>query len=797
MKAGFPCKWSVTVLLCTLVSPILLGATTWRVGSDVNDLPTIQAAVDKAVAGDIIVLSPGTYTGLGNWDVDLLGKAITVQSTDPRDPNTVAKTVIDCAESQGKSHQGFYVMNCDGAVLSGLTITHGVALAGGAVYCQNSTLDLTYCRILDNAALPGDDMDANGGPGGGLYSESSTVRIIGCLIRGNTAGNGIASNAGSAGIGGSGGGICGMRSQITVETSIITENAAGTGGAGGGIYGDRLDIANSLITGNRAGNGYGGGIWCAAGTVRQCTIAGNVAYGADANSEAGRGAGLFCTAETKVTGSILYGNTPDQLAGYDLRNVTYCNIKTPADPNEKGLAFEPPIFVLDGKWVNAKDLKTAAEPNDPNAVWVQGDFHLQTTSPLLDAGDPNYVAAANETDLDGNARVADAAVDLGAYESRALVPLYRFQSPTPEKNFYTISEAEKARVIQKYPDFWTFKGTACYVYSRASEPNLMPVYRFWSGQFLSHFYTINEEEKNRVIKLYPKAWEYDGVAFYAYPAGHQPAGTIPVYRFWSNTLGGHSYTTDEAEKSRLTSLPKAWLSEGIAWYAYADSQQGVVDPNAVAYEFSGGASEAVCTLSLKALLDGKEVTIDHPDVAYIADTGSMKMAVDLGAMKTTLRELLWQSTSLPHIATIGGDKDAVQIPIVLTTSVMFWGQTARGPFGIDPNMLTFPTTASGDLPGTDKETFTIDGSITVNGNKLDIGLVQRATGFATGKAGTFDTSALPGQLSVRMDGTFQWSRQGQQDLLLQTTVKGGVLQLYVVSSQIQTTGVWPGRKSSP
>ena len=46
MKAGFLCKWSVPVLLCALVSPILLGATTWRVGSDVNDLPTIQAAVN-------------------------------------------------------------------------------------------------------------------------------------------------------------------------------------------------------------------------------------------------------------------------------------------------------------------------------------------------------------------------------------------------------------------------------------------------------------------------------------------------------------------------------------------------------------------------------------------------------------------------------------------------------------------------------------------------------------------------------------------------------------------------------
>lgn len=918
MKAGFPCKWSVPVLLCALVSPILLGATTWRVGSDANALPTIQAAVDTAVDGDTIVLSPATYSGAGNWDVDLLGKALTIQSADPLDPNTVARTIIDCADAQGKPHQGFYVVDCNGAVLSGLTITHGLALAGGAVYCRDSTLDLTYCRILDNAALPGDDMDATGGPGGGVYCDSSTVRVIGCLIRGNKAGDGAASKDRQAGAGGSGAGICGVSSQITVESCVITENtagaggksdqaragnggdggglfgdsirlidstvslniagaggqgtpsgrggwggglcaetatmdrttiqanragdggravvtaktAAGWGGDGGGIYSrDRLDIANSLITGNRAGRGYdtdaagsiaqgkGGGIWCTTGTVRQCTIADNVTYGANAGGGADSGAGLFCTADTKVTGTILYGNTPDQLAGYDLANVTYCNIKTPADMN--GITFEPPVFLRDGKWLSTKDLTTAAEPNDPSAIWVQGDYHLQSTSPLLDAGDPNYVPAADEKDLDGRARVVDAAIDLGAYESPlALVPLYWFQSPAPEKSFYTISEGEKARVIQRYPDFWTFQGVAYYVYSRASDPNLMPVYRFWSNRYQSHFYTINKEEKDRIVAQYSSTWEYENVAFYAYPQGRQPAGTIPVYRFWSNTRSCHSYTTDEAEKNRRTSMPQAWSFEGVAWYAYADAQPSPGEPSsgepssgepspgkpssgepspgkpnasAGVYEFSGGAAEAVCTLSLKALLDGKEVPIDHPDVAYTADTGYLRMNVDLAAGETTFQELLWQSTFRPHLVTIGSDKNGVQLPLTLTSSILFWGQTPRGPFDIDPRALTFPTTASGALPGADGEAFTLSGTITVEGHELQIARVLRATGFATGKAGTFDATAA---LSVRMDGTFQWSRPGQQELLLEKMLKAGLLQLYVVSTQIQTTGVWVGKPMS-
>ena len=290
------------------------------------------------------------------------------------------------------------------------------------------------------------------------------------------------------------------------------------------------------------------------------------------------------------------------------------------------------------------------------------------------------------------------------------------------------------------------------------------------------------------------------MAFYAYPEGQQPAGTIPVYRFWSNTLGGHFYTIDEAEKDRLTKeSPQVWSYEGVAWYAYTDSRDrdGRGEPNCRRRRvrvLRRGIRGRVHACLSRPCIDGKEVHDRPSGVAYTADTGYMRMDVDLEAMKTTVQELLWQSTFLPHTATIGGDKDAVQIPITLSSSVMFWGQTLRGPFDIDSKALTFPTTASGALPGTNDETFTLGGTVTVDGNKLEVGLVQRATNFATGKAGTFDTAAAPETLSVRMDGTFQWSRQGQQNLLLETTVKGGLLQLYVVSSQIQTTGVWQGKR---
>jgi hypothetical protein len=219
MKTGLCRRWSVAVLLCAALSPLALGAATWRVGDGETDLKTIQAAVDAAAAGDTILVSPGTYRGPGNCDVNLQGKSLTLQGTNPLDPNTVESTIIDCAGTPEEPHRGFFVVDCNGVVISGLTITHGLASAGGAVYCQRSTLDLMYCRILDNGTLASGDEDMSGGPGGGLYCEEATVQVVGCLIRGNTAGSGAASKEGQGGAGGNGGGICSVNSDISVLSS--------------------------------------------------------------------------------------------------------------------------------------------------------------------------------------------------------------------------------------------------------------------------------------------------------------------------------------------------------------------------------------------------------------------------------------------------------------------------------------------------------------------------------------------------------------------------------------------------
>lgn len=98
--------------------------------------------------------------------------------------------------------------------------------------------------------------------------------------------------------------------------------------------------------------------------------------------------------------------------------------------------------------------------------------------------------------------------------------------------------------------------------------NASPVYHFISTTTKRHFCTIKEQEKYDLLDHQSKAWKYQGIAFFAYPEGRQPPDARPVYRFWSQSLGHHFYTMDEATKDLLIKEhAQQWRYDGIAWYA--------------------------------------------------------------------------------------------------------------------------------------------------------------------------------------------------------------------------------------
>jgi hypothetical protein len=159
-------------------------------------------------------------------------------------------------------------------------------------------------------------------------------------------------------------------------------------------------------------------------------------------------------------------------------------------------------------------------------------------------------------------------VETGTPVAPALQEVYRFWSPVTEKHFYTASKLEKDKLLTECFDVWTYEGVVYHALQDDSDPASRPVHRFWSGLLGSHFYTIDDAEKDNLVSDYPYVWTYEGVAWYAYPPGQEPPWSKPVYRFWSAGRGAHFYTIDEGERDRLLDkYPDVWAYEGVAWYA--------------------------------------------------------------------------------------------------------------------------------------------------------------------------------------------------------------------------------------
>ena len=99
----------------------------WRVTVDgTGDVPTIQAAVDTAEAGDEIVVAPGVYTwanqGTGT-DFGLITFLRDVSGFTLRSEAGAGSTVLN-AQGQGRV---FYLMAYNEVTIEGFTITGGEA----------------------------------------------------------------------------------------------------------------------------------------------------------------------------------------------------------------------------------------------------------------------------------------------------------------------------------------------------------------------------------------------------------------------------------------------------------------------------------------------------------------------------------------------------------------------------------------------------------------------------------------------------------------------------------------------
>lgn len=291
---------------------------------------------------------------------------------------TSIQVAVDAATAGDiiKVGPGTYILTTNISIAKGITLKS----ENGSSSTIISGNDVTRCMEINhfNAVVDGFTISHGrniSGYGGGVQC---TVGIIkNCIVENNIARDG--------------GGVA-LENMGNVINCIIRNNSAEWGGGVrcfGGI------VQGCLITGNTA-TPHGGGIniW-SGGLIENCTITNNTATD---------GAGIRLWNNGVIQNSIIYNNTgsSNYIIDSGAGNYVSYSCTTPLCAGTGNIAADP-------KFVNSA-----------------GDFHLLSTSPAIDAGE-NSSWMNSAKDLDGNDRLFNSNVDIGAYEYKSVT----IGGPTP------------------------------------------------------------------------------------------------------------------------------------------------------------------------------------------------------------------------------------------------------------------------------------------------------------------------------------------------------------------------------
>ena len=427
---------AAVTLLCSFAT-----AETRHVPSEYSD---IQSAINAAVAGDTILVAPGTY--YENLVID--GKDLRIVSEAGRDytiidGQSLAPVVIfRGAITRSSLLSGFQIINGRATFRDPVT---GIGIgAGGGVRIERASPTVEYNYIESNIAQSG----------GGVFAVGGSPLIRRNYIDGNSA-------VGTASTAGSGGGV-NLQTCINPEVveNTISWNASGMGGgltlagfedayvagnriqnnyasaSGGGllVIGNAVGVATivqNLMTGNAAS--IAGGLYLAPTSARSITVVNNTI--AD-NAVTNFGSAVsITTVGTNFINNLLIG-TGEQSVVYCApsmspsfqKNDVYSVSGQPFGP---GVACSPDIVGSNGNF--SMDPMFA----DPSS----GNYSLAENSPAIDIG-LNSAPGLPEFDLIGVTRIlgsrlsAAAVIDLGAYEK---LP-YTF-------TFVTVGDSHDVRVL--------------------------------------------------------------------------------------------------------------------------------------------------------------------------------------------------------------------------------------------------------------------------------------------------------------------------------------------------------------
>lgn len=361
---------------------------------------TIQAAVDEATNGDVVLVGNGEYTtgfrttpGANVLNRLVITKNITVQSL-----NGASNTVI-AGDRWSTTDPIRCVYMSGNASLIGFTLTNGGTritgpwpkdICGGGLYLDSNTGGGAYdCVISGNRA-------STNGHGGGVLTENSSAEIVHCVISGNEAGGG--------------GGMLLEGGAPLLHGLLVRDNQAQGGGGGLLFYHADSPVRSVLVVGNTS-TIEGGGLY-----FDGCSpLLDNVTV-ADNSAPTGRGGGLEVSFNSHpvLRNCILWNNTDEQIAfnpGWNLMQISISHSDVQGGEGAIVTYGKGPVNWLAGNL-------------DEDPLFLgPGNYQLQAASPCVDLGE-NQPWMTTATDLGGLPRIVNGIVDMGAWENGADSDIY-------------------------------------------------------------------------------------------------------------------------------------------------------------------------------------------------------------------------------------------------------------------------------------------------------------------------------------------------------------------------------------
>ncbi|HUW33413.1 MAG TPA: right-handed parallel beta-helix repeat-containing protein [Planctomycetota bacterium] len=248
-----------------------------------QDHPTIQAAIDVASNGDLVIIYPGTYME----NIEVCRKSIIVTGTNPDDPATVDATVITPSDDR---YDCVTLYDAPSSVIAGLTVRLSSG-SGSAIYTDSATMIVnnrieapnSYSPAISGACRPGQSIILQGNT---IIVKANPISLDGSSA---VVGNTISSTGGRI-----------QASQVventisttsgSIEASQVVGNTISS--TSGSIDVSGRNAAGALIAGNTIAN-------CSITADHDTTIVGNTITGIAKT--------ISVTGDTLVIGNVMTG----------------------------------------------------------------------------------------------------------------------------------------------------------------------------------------------------------------------------------------------------------------------------------------------------------------------------------------------------------------------------------------------------------------------------------------------------------------------------------------------------------